>query len=206
MQYHSSAGFFRFTMNRFHYALVVFASCGLATAAAQSDSTVHSPQHTLQVLKDCQLVSARPLSPAELGTWQDLTVAELKMQQLQIPLDEMSKALQPHQDNMTQLSNALQLQTKRDRVPDETLLEQTRMTAERIEDITDSYQRDIDAISSFGDEISHIAQKFEQQITAQLPEGSFDQLRVVKPGENPAKDCQHGMFFSKSLQVNKTKS
>ena len=202
MQYHSSTRFLRSKLNRFNALLILLASCGFATAAGQINPTVQTTQHSLQVLKDCKVLFARPLSPAELETWQQLTQAELKMQQLQVPLDEMSQSLKPHQDKMTELSSALQLQSKRDRLPDETLLEQTRRTAERIEDITDSYQGEIDAISSFGDEISKIAQKFEQQITAKLPEGSFDQLRVVKPGENAPKDCQHGMFFTKSLQVN----
>lgn len=179
--------------HRFTLAIVLLSSCGLALAAQQSAPT----DYKLQVLKDCKLLSERPLTAAELSAWQNLKKAELKMDQLQIPLDQMSKALGPHQDKMEQLSAELEQQTKRDRMPDETLLEQTRMTAERIEDITDSYQGDIDAISQYGDEISKVAKTFEQQITAQLPEGSFDQLRVVKPGETPDKNCQSGMFFSK---------
>ncbi len=186
--------------HRFTLAIVLLSSCGLALAAQQSAPT----DYKLQVLKDCKLLSERPLTAAELNAWQNLKKAELKMDQLQIPLDQMSKALGPHQDKMEQLSAELEQQTKRDRMPDETLLEQTRMTAERIEDITDSYQGDIDAISQYGDEISKVAKTFEQQITAQLPEGSFDQLRVVKPGETPDKNCQSGMFFSKSLRFNKS--
>ena len=198
--------------HRFTLAIVLFSSCGLAFAAQQSAAQLSPEQQSaptdykLQVLKDCKLLSERPLTAAELDAWQNLKKAELKMDQLQIPMDQMSKALGPHQDKMEQLSAELEQQTKRDRMPDETLLEQTRMTAERIEDITDSYQGDIDAISQYGDEISKVAETFEQQITAQLPEGSFDQLRVVKPGETPDKSCQSGMFFSKSLHFNKNKS
>ncbi|WP_430455640.1 hypothetical protein [Rheinheimera sp.] len=186
--------------HRFTVAMVLLSSCGLALAAQQSTPT----DYKLQVLKDCKLLSERPLTTAELSAWQNLKKAELKMDQLQIPLDQMSKALEPHQDKMEQLSAELEQQTKRDRIPDETLLEQTRMTAERIEDITDSYQGDIDAISSYGDEISKVAKTFEQQITAQLPQGSYDQLRVLTPGEIPDKNCQSGMFFSKSLRFNKS--
>lgn len=198
--------------HRFTLAIVLFSSCGLAFAAQQSAAQLSPEQQSaptdykLQVLKDCKLLSERPLTAAELDAWQNLKKAELKMDQLQIPMDQMSKALGPHQDKMEQLSAELEQQTKWDRMPDETLLEQTRMTAERIEDITDSYQGDIDAISNYGDEISKVAETFEQQITAQLPEGSFDQLRVVKPGETPDKSCQSGMFFSKSLHFNKNKS
>ncbi len=196
--------------HRFTLAMVLLSSCGLAFAAQQSAAQPSPAQQSaptdykLQVLKDCKLLSERPLTTAELSAWQNLKKAELKMDQLQIPLDQMSKALQPHQDKMEQLSAELEQQTKRDRMPDETLLEQTRMTAERIEDITDSYQGDIDAISSYGDEISKVANTFEQQITAQLPQGSYDQLRVLTPGEMPDKNCQSGMFFSKSLRFNKS--
>ncbi|ALZ76868.1 hypothetical protein [Rheinheimera sp. F8] len=193
--------------HRFTLVIVLLSSCGLALAAQQSSAKQSAPtDYKLQVLKDCKLLSERALTAAELDAWQNLKKAELKMDQLQIPLDQMSKALEPHQDKMEQLSAELELQTKRDRMPDETLLEQTRMTAERIEDITDSYQGDIDAISSYGDEISKVAKTFEQQITAQLPQGSYDQLRVLKPGEQPDKNCQSGMFFSKSLHFNKNKS
>ena len=193
--------------HRFTVAVLLFSSCSFAVTS-QPSATQQSllTEHKLQVLKDCKLLSERPLTAAELSAWQDLKKAELKMDQLQIPLDQMSKALEPHQDKMEQLSAELELQSKRDRMPDETLLEQTRMTAERIEDITDSYQGDIDAISSYGDEISKVAQVFEQQITAKLPAGSFDQLRVLTPGETPDKNCQRGMFFSKSLRFNKNKS
>jgi len=186
--------------HRFTLAMVLLSSCGLALATQQSTPT----DYKLQVLKDCKLLSERPLTTAELSAWQNLKKAELKMDQLQIPLDQMSNALEPHQDKMEQLSAELEQQTKRDRMPDETLLEQTRMTAERIEDITDSYQGDIDAISSYGDEISKVAKTFEQQITAQLPQDSYDQLRVLTPGETPDKSCQSGMFFSKSLHFNKS--
>ncbi|MDZ7869708.1 MAG: hypothetical protein U5L02_11030 [Rheinheimera sp.] len=190
--------------HRFTLAVLLASSCGLALAAQQAPAQQSAPtNYKLQVLKDCKLLSERPLTTAELSAWQNLKKAELKMDQLQIPLDQMSKALEPHQDKMEQLSAELEQQTKRDRMPDEDLLEQTRLTAERIEDITDSYQGDIDAISSYGDEISKVAKTFEQQITAQLPQGSYDQLRVLTPGEQPDKNCQSGMFFSKSLRFNK---
>jgi len=191
--------------HRFTLAVLLFSSCGFALAAQQSPTQQSGvTAHKLQVLKDCKLQSERPLTPAEISAWQELKKAELKMDQLQIPLDQMSKALQPHQDKMEQLSAELEQQTKRERMPDETLLEQTRMTAERMEDITDSYQGDIDAISNFGEQISKIAKVFEQQVTAQLPAGSYDQLRVVAPGDKAAADCNSGMFFSKSLRVNKS--
>ncbi len=189
-----------FHFHRFALAMLLLGSCSLAFASQQNTVT----DHKLQVLKDCKLQSERPLTTAELSAWQDLKKAELKMDQLQIPLDQMSKALEPHQDKMEQLSAELEQQTKSHRIPDDELLEQTRMTAERIEDITDSYQGDIDAISSYGDHISQVAKVFEQQITAQLPTGSFDQLRVVTPGDKTAADCNSGMFFSKSLRFNKS--
>lgn len=190
---------------RFSLAILLFSSCGLALATHEALARQSSPtDYKLQVLKDCKLLSERPLTSAELSAWQNLKKAELKMDQLQIPLDQMSKALQPHQEKMEQLSAELEQQTKRDRMPDDTLLEQTRMTAERIEDITHIYQGDIDAISNYGDEISQVAKTFEQQITAQLPQGSYDQLRVLTPDETPDKDCQSGMFFSKSLRFNQS--
>lgn len=185
--------------SRLAFAMLFTASCSLTAAVQQSATTDHS----LQVFKDCKLISERPLTQSELSAWQDFHKAELKMAQLQIPIDEMSKALQPHQDKISQLSAELEQQTKRDRIPDEALLEQTRMTADRIEDITDSYQGDIDAISHFGDEISKRAKKFEQQITVDLTPGSFDQLRIVAPGDSKTPDCHSGMFFSKSFPANK---
>ena len=200
MQAHVQQQIPSYHFHRFALAMLLLGSCSLAFASQQNTATTHK----LQVLKDCKLQSERALTPAELSAWQDLKKAELKMDQLQIPLDQMSKALQPHQVKMEQLSAELELQTKRDRMPDENLLEQTRMTAERMEDITDSYQGDIDAISSYGDHISQVAKVFEQQVTAQLPTGSYDQLRVVAPGDKLAADCNSGMFFSKSLRVNKS--
>lgn len=196
--------------HRFTLAILLLGSCGLAfmsqqvTAQQAINQQSLATDHKLQVLKDCKLQSERPLTAAELSAWQDLKKAELKMDQLQIPLDQMSKALQPHQDKMEQLSAELEQQTKSQGIPDDNLLEQTRMTAERIEDITDSYQGDIDAISSYGDEVGKVAKTFEQQITAQLPEGSYDQLRIVVPGDKTAADCNSGMFFSKSLRFNKS--
>lgn len=191
--------------HRFTFAMLLLSSCSFALASQQvTTERSLTTSHKLQVLKDCKLQSERVLTPAELSAWQDLKKAELKMDQLQIPMDQMSKALQPHQDKMEQLSAELEQQSKSHRIPDDELLEQTRMTAERIEDITDSYQGDIDAISSYGDHISQVAKVFEQQVTAQLPAGSYDQLRVVAPGDKLAADCNSGMFFSKSLRFNKS--
>ncbi len=191
--------------HRFTFAILLLGSCSLVLASQQvTAEQALASGHKLQVLKDCKLQSERDLTPAELSAWQDLKKAELKMDQLQIPLDQMSKALQPHQDKMEQLSAELEQQTKSQRIPDDNLLEQTRMTAERIEDITDSYQGDIDAISSYGDQISLVAKVFEQQVTAQLRAGSYDQLRIVVPGDKTAADCNSGMFFSKSLRFNKS--
>ncbi|TXH98549.1 MAG: hypothetical protein E6Q75_01035 [Rheinheimera sp.] len=191
--------------HRFTFAILLLGSCSLVLASQQATAQqALTTGHKLQVLKDCKLQSERALTPTELSAWQDLKKAELKMDQLQIPMDQMSKALQPHQDKMEQLSAELEQQTKSQRIPDDELLEQTRMTAERMEDITDSYQGDIDAISSYGDHISQVAKVFEQQVTAQLPSGSYDQLRVVAPGDKLAADCNSGMFFSKSLRVNKS--
>ncbi len=191
--------------HRFTFAILLLGSCSLVLASQQATAQqALTTGHKLQVLKDCKLQSERALTPTELSAWQDLKKAELKMDQLQIPMDQMSKALQPHQDKMEQLSAELEQQTKSQRIPDDELLEQTRMTAERMEDITDSYQGDIDAISSYGDHISQVAKVFEQQVTAQLPSGSYDQLRVVAPGDKLAADCNSGMFFSKSLRFNKS--
>ncbi len=196
--------------HRFTFAILLLGSCSLVLASQQATAEQAIAQqsvatgHKLQVLKDCKLQSERDLTPAEISAWQDLKKAELKMDQLQIPLDQMSKALQPHQDKREQLSAELEQQAKSHRIPDDELLEQTRMTAERIEDITDSYQGDIDAISSYGDHIGQVAKVFEQQVTAQLPTGSYDQLRVVTPGDKTAADCNSGMFFSKSLRFNKS--
>lgn len=191
--------------HRFTFAILLLGSCSLVLASQQATAQqALTTGHKLQVLKDCKLQSERALTPTELSAWQDLKKAELKTDKLQIPMDQMSKALQPHQDKMEQLSAELEQQTKSQRIPDDELLEQTRMTAERMEDITDSYQGDIDAISSYGDHISQVAKVFEQQVTAQLPSGSYDQLRVVAPGDKLAADCNSGMFFSKSLRVNKS--
>lgn len=66
--------------HRFTLAILLFSSCGLALAAQQSPAQQSAPtDHKLQVLKDCKLLSERPLTAAELSSWQNLKKAELKM-------------------------------------------------------------------------------------------------------------------------------
>ncbi len=174
-----------------------------AAQSQQTQSQIAPDLHRLQVYKNCKLLSERPLNANEISQWQQLQQAELKMAQLEIPMTQMQQELKKHETQMRELSSQIEQQAASRRIPDEELLEQTRQVSDRIQDITYSYQGDIDAISSHGEQIGQVADAFSKLVTDGLTEGSYDQLRVLQPGEQSDKSCNKGMFFSKTLRFSK---
>lgn len=186
------------------WAAVPVKQSASAAQSLQTQSQIAPDLHRLQVYKNCTLLSERPLNGNEIQHWQQLQQAELKMAQLEIPMTQMQQELKKHETQLRELSSQIEQQAASRRLPDQDLLAQTEKVSQRIQDITYAYQGDIDAISSHGEQIGKVADAFSKLVTDGLAEGSYDQLRVLQPGEQSDKSCNKGMFFSKNLRFSKS--
>lgn len=172
-------------------------SSALANAGTQSQNSGGS-SYQLQVLKDCKVLSERPLNAQELKLYQELQLAEQRMKQLEAPLKQMEVELATQSKALEHLTSQIEQQAGQRQGPDPQLLAQQAEFSNKISAVVDSHQADIDALSSQGQYIATVATEFEQLVIKPLDKGSYDQIRLFPQGDKAPTDCQQGMFFSAS--------
>jgi hypothetical protein len=175
----------------------VVAPSASATAAT---ATSASSDYQLQILKNCEFVKQRALSKEEIALYQKLKNAEKNMAALQAPLDLMEQQLETQTKFMESMSAQIEQQVASGD-PDPLLLETQAELGQEISAIVDSFEPELAAVSKHGEEIGAIADEFTALLAKDAPDGSYDQIRIIAPGEQAAKDCNNGMFFQKSFTV-----
>jgi len=167
---------------------------------ATTAANLASRDYQLQILKNCDFVKQRALSKEEVALYYKLKNAEMHMTELQAPLDLLEQQL----GSQTKLLETMSAQIEQQLAygdPDPLLLETQSELSEQISEIVDNFEPDLAAVSSQGEKIGELAKNFTQQITKNLAAGSYDQIRILKPGDAMEKNCQQGIFFQKSFTV-----
>lgn len=159
-----------------------------------------SSDYQLHILKNCEFVKQRALSKEEIALYQQLKTAEQNMTALQAPLDLMEHQLASQTKLLESMSAQIEQQAQYGE-PDPVLLETQAELSQQISAIVDSFEPDIKAVSANGEQIGKIADEFTALLAKDTPAGSYDQMRVIAPGEAVIKDCNNGMFFHKSFSV-----
>lgn len=154
---------------------------------------------TLQYLKDCKLVKQRAMTAEEATALQQLQQAEEKMHFLQQPLDEMQAKMKPQEQTMQQISSKVDAQARRGEIDDD-LLEEQQRAAEELTGTVAIYQKDIDRVTEFSDELEKKANLFSDLVKKDQPKDSFDQIRILQSGEQNT-SCDKGIFFNKSIDL-----
>jgi hypothetical protein len=191
--------------------LVATAACSQAVSSQVTKPTTSAVSSTtdryqLQILKNCEFIKQRALSVEEIALYQKLKTAEQDMTALQAPLDLMEQQLATQTKLLEAMSTQIEQQAQQQGEPDPVLLETQAELSQQISAIVDSFEPDIAAVSAHGEQISTIADKFTALLAKDTPAGSYDQMRIIAPGEQAAKDCNNGMFFQKSLSVKSLKA
>jgi|GEM_PF-3108281 len=169
-------------------------------------STAGNSSYQLQILKNCEFVKQRALSVEEIALYQQLKSAEQNMTALQAPLDLMEQQLEAQTKLLETMSAQIEQQAQQQGEPDPVLLETQAELSQKISAIVDSFEPDIAAVSAHGEQIGVIADQFTALLAKDAPAGSYDQMRVIGPGEQATKDCNNGMFFHKSFSVKSLKA
>ena len=177
---------------------VVTPSTTLTSAITAATST--SGDYQLQILKNCEFVKQRALSQEEIVLYQKLKNAENNTAALQAPLDLMEQQLETQTKLIESMSAQIEQQVASGD-PDPLLLETQAELGQEISAIVDSFEPELAAVSKHGEEIGVIADEFTALLAKDAPAGSYDQIRIIAPGEQAAKDCNNGMFFQKSFSV-----
>lgn len=188
--------------------LIATTACSQAVSsqiASAATTTPTSNDYQLQILKNCEFVKQRALSTEEIALYQQLKTAEQNMTALQAPLDLMEQQLATQTKLLEEMSAQIEQQAQRGE-PDPVLLETQAELSQQISAIVDSFEPDIKAVSANGAQIGAIADEFTALLAKDTPAGSYDQMRVVAPGEQATKDCNNGMFFHKSFSVKSLKA
>ncbi|RVU37115.1 hypothetical protein EOE67_12460 [Rheinheimera riviphila] len=180
-------------------------STPLTTSAPVTTTTSASNDYQLQILKNCEFVKQRALSSEEIALYQQLKSAEQNMTALQAPLDLMEQQLESQTKLLESMSAQIEQQAQHGE-PDPVLLETQAELSQQISAIVDSFEPDIAAVSANGEQIGVIADQFTALLAKDTPAGSYDQMRVISPGEQTTKDCNNGMFFHKSFSVKSLKA
>ncbi|OBP14418.1 hypothetical protein A5320_11620 [Rheinheimera sp. SA_1] len=170
-----------------------------STATTTASATGNS-SYQLQILKNCEFVKQRQLSNDEITLYQQLKQAEQKMTALQAPLELMEQQLATQTKLLESMSAQIEQQAQQGE-PDPVLLETQAELSQQISAIVDSFEPDIEAVSANGDQIGVIADQFTALLTKDTSADSYDQIRIIGPGEPATKDCNNGMFFHKSFSV-----
>jgi len=191
--------------------LFVTAACSQAVSSqvANSTATAATPtsnSYQLQILKNCQFVKQRALTIDEIALYQKLKSAEQNMTTLQAPLDLMEQQLEAQTKLLEAMSAQIEEQAQQQGEADPVLLETQEELSQQISAIVDSFEPDIAAVSAHGEQIGTIADEFTALLAKDTPAGSYDQMRIVAPGEQATKDCNNGMFFHKSFSVKSLKA
>jgi len=190
--------------------LIATAACSQAVSSQVANSTAtatttSSNSYQLQILKNCEFVKQRALSVEEIALYQQLKSAEKNMTALQAPLELMEQQLATQTKLLEEMSAQIEQQAQQGE-PDPVLLETQAELSQQISAIVDSFEPDIAAVSANGEQIGVIADQFTALLTKDTPAGSYDQMRVISPGEQVTKDCNNGMFFNKSFSVKSLKA
>ena len=182
--------------------LLVTTACSQAvsTPVVSPSITSVSSDYQLQMLKNCEFVKQRALSNKEIALYHKLKNAENNMDLLQAPLDLMEQQLEAQTKLMESMSTQIERQVAYG-VPDPMLLETQAELSQEISAIVESFAPELAAVSKHGEEIGVIADEFTALLATDAPAGSYDQIRIIAPGEQAAKDCNNGMFFQKSFSV-----
>lgn len=162
--------------------------------------TSASNDYQLQILKNCEFVKQRALSRDEIALYEKLQNAEQNMTSLQAPLALMEQQLATQTKLLEEMSAQIEQQAQQGE-PDPVLLETQAELSQQISAIVDSFEPDIEAVSANGDQIGAIADEFTALLTKDTAADSYDQIRIISPGEPATKDCNNGMFFHKSFSV-----
>jgi hypothetical protein len=193
--------------------LLAFGWSGLAMStqsATPNTSNAKAPQlsptnqYQLQVFKNCVMLKQRQLNSEEIAVYKKLKNYEQQMDELQAPLALMEQQLGQQTKRMKSMSDQIAQQVNLQGEPDPVLLETQAELSEDISAIVDSFQPDIDAVSKNGEAIANLADEFSELISKDNPSESYDQIRVIEPGDADTKDCNQGMFFQKTISVKKT--
>ena len=127
-----------------------------ASSPTAGTALTDNSSYQLQVLKNCEIVKQRPLSADEIALYQKLKNAEQEMTGLQVPMDLMEQQLAEHTKLLESMSSQIEQQVQYGE-PDPVLLETQAELSQQISAIVDSFQPDIDAISSHGPHSGAIA-------------------------------------------------
>lgn len=197
--------------------VVMTTACSQAVSSqVASPSTASTPDSTaatsinsgyqLQILKNCEFVKQRQLSNDEISLYQKLKQAEHNMTALQAPLELMEQQLETQTKLLESMSEQIAQQAHQQGEPDPVLLETQAELSQQISAIVDSFEPDIEAVSANGEQIGAIADEFTALLTKDTSADSYDQIRILGPGEQVTKDCNNGMFFHKSFSLKSLKA
>jgi len=161
------------------------------SAASNSAAGTNQP-YQLQVLKDCKILQSRPLNHAEQTAYLMLQQSQQKMDGLQQPLEAMHQQLDALSEQMEQLNKA----------DDGTEPDYQKMgeLGNQMSAVTAQFEPDMAALENHAAIVEQDAKRFEQLIKQNLTGQTFDQLRVLAPGETiAAGDCRRGLFYQASI-------
>ena len=177
------------------FLAVIWLSTWMLGCSQPASSAVMQPAtFQLQVLNNCQLVSQRAMTAEEIQLHQQLNGLQQQMTALEAPLELMQHHLEQQHTQMETLAAQIEQQAGQG-MPDSVLLEQQAELGQDMAAIVDSYQPQIDAVSSQGEQIGQLADQFTTLLKKDLQGVTYNQLRVLDNKQPPPKDCQTGLFF-----------
>lgn len=178
-------------------ATVILSTLTLATQTTASALTQANAQsaivpaadarYSVQLIKNCKLVSEYAMTNKQINAYKKLQAAELEMDRLEAPTDAIEDEIERLSERIETLS-LLAIKENDDRVYiDKKYMAEQQEAVDELNAFMAKHNHSFSALNEQGRKIGKIARAFAQEIESNTPDIKYDQLHISTP-ENDQQD------------------
>jgi DNA repair ATPase RecN len=136
-------------------------------------------QYQIAAYNNCQLMTVIPMTAEQNKTYQQFKEFEQKMALHEAPMEVFEAQMEILGEQMEQITKSAIIEENNILTINKTLLEEQETIAEQIQALVDEYQPEITRLEQAGDEISKIADQFEQTLPDDIKSHQYDMVDII---------------------------
>lgn len=170
------------------FTFATISSTLLISAAFATQANNADTDHTITLLKDCNVVAEYAMTAEQVEAYQALQLEEQKMHALEQPIQAFEQQLQAYTEQIEELT-ALAIQDNEDSLYiDKSYLKQQQQVVAKLDLLMDEHQHEFDALGEQGSLIGAKAENFSDTIDARFDHIDYNQMRIDHPGKADSND------------------
>ncbi|MBC3766341.1 hypothetical protein [Neptunicella marina] len=176
-------------------ALIITTALAASVATANNSTPTAIDLYKVRYLKDCQTLSEKPMTQAQVDSYLKLEDYADQMDRLQKPISKLQPQLDTLSDKIKNISGDAVIENDTELHINKTLLQQQTHYAKQIEQLVSAHKKDFDALESMGSKISEAASEFEKQFKQSAGGLDYDNIQIISPTTKANElVCHKGVF------------